>query len=400
MSNIPKVDGSEFYEYSVIYTDRAMNLMASPFQQCMKDISASLKRAYKCTSIALIPGSGTYGMEAIARQFGTNKKCLVIRNGYFSFRWSDIFNVTQIPKGSETVLMAGPLNPGKNNKMPGFAPMPINDVCSIIAKEQPEAVFLPHVETSTGILLPDSYIKRLADEIHKYGGVLIVDAIAAGTIWLDMEATGADVCLSAPQKGWSGPACCAFVMLNERATKITKDPTKQPNSNSFCCNLIQWLDVMEQYENINGEGPGFKYYTTLPTDALLKVRDAINETEAFGFENAKAKCFELGSKIRKLLVKHGFPSLAAPSFEAPGVVVSYSNMPAGTNMVAKFKSVGIQIAGGVPLKLNEDTKYGIDTKASTFRIGLFGLDKLKNVNEAVDRLEKAILKMKGGSSKL
>jgi aspartate aminotransferase-like enzyme len=397
-NNVPKVEGSEFYEYSVIYTDRAMNLMASPFRQCMRDISASLKRAYNCSSVAIIPGSGTYGMEAIARQFGTNKKCLVIRNGYFSFRWSDIFNVTQIPKGKETVLMASPINSdSNNNKMSAFAPMDIDKVCSIITTEKPDAVFLPHVETSTGILLPDSYIKRVADAAHKYGSVVIVDAIAAGTIWLDMKATGVDVCLSAPQKGWSGPACCAFVMLNKRARKITKDPTRQPRNTSFCCNLMQWLDVMEQYENINGDGPGFKYYTTLPTDALMKVRDAINETEAFGFDNAKEKCFQLGKEIRQLLLKHGYPSLAAPRFEAPGVVVSYSNMPAGTNMVKKFKSVGIQIAGGVPLKLDEDTKYGIDTKASTFRIGLFGLDKIKNIHEVVKRLDNAISKLKSGS---
>ena len=239
-NNVPKVEGSEFYEYSVIYTDRAMNLMASPFQQCMRDISASLKRAYKCSSVAIIPGSGTYGMEAIARQFGTNKQCLVIRNGYFSFRWSDIFNVTQTPKGKETVLMASPINSDShNNKMPAFAPMDIDKVCFIIATEKPDAVFLPHVETSTGILLPDSYIKRVANEAHKYGGVVIVDAIAAGTIWLDMKATEVDVCLSAPQKGWSGPACCAFVMLNKRARNMTKDPTKQPRNTSFCCNLMQ-----------------------------------------------------------------------------------------------------------------------------------------------------------------
>ena len=401
---VPRCDGSEYYEYSVIFTDRALNLMATPFQQCMKDISTSLKRVYNCSSVALIPGSGTYGMEAIARQFGTGKKCLVIRNGYFSFRWSDIFNVASIPS-SATVLKAAPLNLARkrDEKMPTFAPMPIDKVCAVVHKEKPDAVFLPHVETSTGILLPDTYIKRLADAVHSYGGLLIVDAIAAGTVWLDMGATGADVCLSAPQKGWSGPACCAFVMMNDRAVQVVKDPSKQPPRNSFCCNLLQWLDVMEQYENVNGDGPGFKYYTTLPTDSLMQVRDAIKETEAFGFENAKIKCFQLGDEIRSLLAKHGFPSLAASGFEAPGVVVSYTNMPNGTNMVAKFKSVGIQIAGGVPLKLDEDIKYGIDTKAATFRVGLFGLDKLKNIPEVVQRLENAIRKLKGnehGYSKL
>ena len=342
-------------------------------------------------------------MEAIARQFGTGKKCLVIRNGYFSFRWSDIFNVGNIPS-STTVLKAAPLNLARkrDEKKPTFAPMPIDKVCAVVHKEKPDAVFLPHVETSTGILLPDTYIKRLADAVHSYGGLLIVDAIAAGTVWLDMGATGRCLLECAAERLECGPACCAFVMMNDRAVQVVKDPSKQPPRNSFCCNLLQWLDVMEQYENVNGDGPGFKYYTTLPTDSLMQVRDAIKETEAFGFENAKLKCFQLGDEIRSLLAKHGFPSLAASGFEAPGVVVSYTNMP-GTNMVAKFKSVGIQIAGGVPLKLDEDSKYGIDTKTTTFRVGLFGLDKLKNIPEVVQRLENAIRKLKGnehGYSKL
>jgi len=394
MSKIPKSKGSDLWEYSVIYTDRAINLMSPFFQQCMKDISSSLKKAYNCESIALIPGSGTYGMEAIARQFGTDKKCMVLRNGYFSFRWSDIMEVTKILSEKEIVVMAKPTVETITSKKPQFSPLPIDQVCSLISKEKPETLFLPHVETSTGIILPDWYIQKIADEIHKYNGVLVVDAIASGTIWIDMKKLGVDVCLSAPQKGWSGPACCALVMLNKRAAEICKDPKQQPESNSFCCNLQQWLVVMEQYENNNGDGSGFKYYTTLPTDALIKVRDAITETKKFGFDNSKQKCLELGKKVRQLLENNGFISLAAKGFQAPGVVVSYKNdKNLEKNMVKLFKQVGIQIAGGVPLKLNEEKMYNLDTKSHSFRIGLFGLDKIKNIEETIKKLEEGILKI-------
>lgn len=389
MANVPRMKDSPLWEYSVVYTDRAYNLMAGTFKEAMRDISGALKRCYKADSIALIPGSGTYGMEAVAWQFGAGKNCMVVRNGYFSFRWSDIFNVTQLPCKPETVIKARPVeSKGYSKVMPTFAPCPIEEVVAMIGREKPYVVFAPHVETSTGMLLPDSYIRSMADAVHAYGGFLVIDAIAAGSVWCDMSITRADVVLSAPQKGWSGPACCAFVMLSERAATYVRDPRNQAPGVSFCCNLRQWLDVMDQYENKSGSGPGFRYYTTLPTDSLMKVRDAIKETEAFGFQNAKNALFTLGNRVRQVLEERGFPSVAACGFKAPGVVVSYS--PGNPSMGAKFKKAGVQIAGGVPFKLDEDTTIGLDSKKWTFRIGLFGLDKWKNVDEVVTRLEVAL----------
>jgi len=365
----------------VVYTDRAVNLMSSPFQTVMKDISTALNKVYNSDSVAIIPGSGTYAMEAVARQFGTDKKVLILRNGYFSFRWSDIFDVTKCQK-EEIVLKGRAIEEGK---FPYFAPMPIEEVVAAIEKEQPDVVFAPHVETSSGIILPDDYMKKVAEAVHKKkDAFFVIDSIASGNMWVDMKATGVDVLISAPQKGWSGPACAGLVMLNERAAKQVKEV--KISSNSFSCNLPKWLTVMDAY--VNG---GFMYYTTLPTDALTTFRDAIKEAEAFGFEKTRTKMMELGSKVRALLVSKGFKSVAAPGFEAPGVVVSYSNGISGA--FGKFKAQGLQIAGGVPLKLDEDTLQGVDTKATSFRLGLFGLDKLADVDGCVEIFAEALDKV-------
>ena len=366
-----------------MYTDRAVNSMAQSYQDVMKNIGSSLKQVYNAAAVALIPGSGTYGMEAIAHQFGKGKKCLVIRNGYFSYRWSDIFRVTGIPS-EVTVLKAAPKMDG--TRTPVFFPKPIAEVVATIASERPDVVFAPHIETSCGMLLPDSYLRAIADAVHAYGGFFVLDAIAAGSVWCDMQVTGVDILLSAPQKAWSGPACVAFVLLNARAQAYVLDDEKAPSTQSFCCNLKQWLNVMMEYENVDGKGPGFKYYTTLPTDALIKVLAAIRETERFGIARSNQAAWTLGNRIREILKERGFTSVAASGYEAPGVVVVYSSVP---GMYAKFKEAGLQIAGGVPLMLGED-KIGIDTKGTTFRIGLFGLDKWKNVDETCARLEQAL----------
>jgi aspartate aminotransferase-like enzyme len=343
--------------------------MAAPFQKVMRDLNTELCAVYEAKASVIIPGSGTYGMEACARQFAQDKKVIVIRNGFFSFRWSDIFDCCGIPAESQ-VIMAGTKD--VDTKTPLFSPPAIEDVVAAIRRERPAAVFAPHVETSTGILLPDSYVRAVADAIHEVDGVFVLDGIASGTIFPKMETLGVDAYITAPQKGWSGPCCCGIVMLSDHGIAVTK----AVKSKSFCCNLNQWLTVMETY--VNG---GFKYYTTLPTDALTKFRDVMMETKEFGYDNATAAAWSLGTQVRATLAARGYSSVAAPDFASPGVVVSYAP---SADMVARFKAQGIQVAGGVPFKINEPAGL------ITFRIGLFGLDKLKNIPLTLRLLEEAL----------
>ena len=366
---LPDVDPEGLLEYSVVYTDRALNHMSQRFQGVMRDISAILKRVYHARSAVVVPGSGTFGMEAVARQFATGKKCLVIRNGWFSYRWTQIFDMGGIPAES-SVLKARPVA-GAASPAP-FAPAPIEEVVATIERMRPDLVFAPHVETAAGMILPDDYLRAVADAVHKVGGLFVLDCIASGTIWVDMAATGVDVLVSAPQKGWSGPPCCALVMLGERA-RARIDAT---TSTSFACDLKKWLQIMEAYE-----AGGHAYHATLPTDALARLRDVMRETEAYGFERVKAEQQELGTKVRALLARKGLKSVAAPGFEAPGVVVSYTTDPA---LHTKLMGQGLQVAAGVPLQCDEPADF------QTFRIGLFGLDKLHHVERSVRALEDAL----------
>jgi aspartate aminotransferase-like enzyme len=309
-------------------------------------------------------------MEAVARQFATNKKCLVIRNGWFSFRWSQIFDAGGIPSEA-TVMKARPVEPGRQA---AFAPAPIDEVVAAIREHKPDLVFAPHVETASGMMLPDAYLRAVADAVHAVGGMLVLDCIASGTVWVDMQACGVDVLISAPQKGWSAPPCCAMVMLSPLARERIDTTT----STSFACDLRQWLQIMEAYEN-----GGFAYHATMPTDSLATLRDVMKETEAYGFDKVKAEQLELGARIRSLLTAQGFKSVAAEGFEAPGVVVSYTDDD-GIRSGKKFADAGVQIAPGVPLRCDEPDDF------KTFRIGLFGLDKLHDVDGAVARFAKAL----------
>lgn len=365
-------DPMDLLEYSVVYTDRAVNLMSASFQECMRSISGSLKRVYNAQSVALIPGSGTFAMEAVARQFGNDKSVLVLRNGFFSFRWSEIFDIGRIVS-DECIVKARCLD--SSSSEPSMEPIPAEDVAKLILQKRPEVVFAPQVETSTGILLPDSYLKVIADAVHQVGGVFVLDSIAAGTLWIDMEQVGIDVLITAPQKGWSGPACCGLVLMNDKAKNITKNT----RSTSFSCNLAKWLDVMEAYE-----GGGFKYYTTLPTDSIMAFRKSIDDTCAFGLENARNAAIELGNSVRKTMAKHGLKSVATEKYASPTVVVVYSDTD---NIVGKFKAHRIQIAGGVPFKCDEPA----DLK--TFRIGLFGLDKLRDTKRCLSIFQEALEKI-------
>ena len=375
LSDGPDPEG--MLEYSVVYTDRALNHMSAKYQNVQRDISATLKGVYNAHATAIIPGCGTYGMEACARQFGGNgSQVLVLRHGFFSFRWSQIFDSPAAGKAlnTPTVLCAAPVEAGP---YPQYGPAPLELVLATIRAEKPTVMFCPHVETSAGIILSDEYIKACADVMHEVGGLFVLDCIASGTVWVDMEATGVDVIISAPQKGWSGPACAALVMMSERA-RARVDETE---STSFACSLKKWVAVMDAYE-----GGGHMYHITMPTDALTQFRDVMIETEQYGFDKVKREQLELGAAIRDCLRKRGIKSVAADAFAAPGVVVSYTSDP-GMKSGAKFSAKGMQIANGVPLMCDAFTK---SKEFSTFRLGLFGLDKLHNIDRTVRLLEQRL----------
>jgi len=367
-------------EFSVVYSDRALNMMSSDFVTVMQDISKTLKEVYRAKYTAIIPGAGSYAMEAVARQFGKGKKVMVIRNGYFSYRWSDIFNRCNIAKGEgdETILKAYPSEEGDQ---PQYIPMPIEKVLEAIKTERPDAVFAPHVETSVGMILPDEYIKRVAAAVHDVGGVFVIDCIASGTVWLNMEELGIDALISAPQKGWSGPCCVGIVALSERGYCRVQET----ECDSMVTNLKMWCHVMSEYE-----AGRFKYYTSLPTDALRTFRDVMVELRDFGIEKAKEEQWRLGRMVRSELLKLGFKGVPIPDYQSPGVVVLYipktmtdPKTKKERNFFQEFKAQGVQIAGGVPWKLGEPAGRG---PKQTFRIGLFGIDKLQNVESTATSL--------------
>mgnify|MGYP000005772122 CR=1 FL=1 len=367
---LPDIDPDGLLEYSVVYTDRSLNHMSVSFQSVMNDISATLKKVYNAKAVVVVPGSGTFGMEAVARQFASGKKCLVIRNGWFSFRWTQIFDKGKIPSDS-TVLKAQRTHEGKQTP---FAPAPIGEVVAAIKAQKPDLVFAPHVETASGIILPDDYISAVAEAVHTVGGMFVLDCIASGAIWVDMENSGVDVLISAPQKGWSASPCCALVMLSA----LGLERIENTESSSYACDLLKWLNIMEAYEK-----GGHAYHATMPTDSLRRFRDIMKETEEYGFEKVRNEQQELGDKVREMLARKGIKSVAAEGFQAPGVVVSYTD-DKGIHTGKKFAEVGFQVAAGVPLQCDEPEDY------QTFRLGLFGLEKLHNVDRTVGSLEKAL----------
>ncbi|MEY2660952.1 MAG: hypothetical protein RLZZ123_2124 [Pseudomonadota bacterium] len=367
---LPHIDPDGLLEFSVVYTDRALNHMSQRFQGVMRDISTMLKQVYQANSVVLVPGSGTFGMEAVARQFAHGQKVLVIRNGWFSYRWTQIFEMGKIPS-QEIVLKARPLNAAPEAP---WAPCPIEEVVATILREKPAVVFAPHVETSAGMVLPDDYIRQVSDAVHQVGGLMVLDCIASGALWVDMKATGVDMLVSAPQKGWSSSPCCAMVMLSERARQAIDNT----HSSSFACDLKKWLQVMEAYE-----GGGHIYHTTLPTDALTRMRDIMLETKAYGFDKVRLEQIELGRQVRALLESCGIRSVAAEGYKAAGVVVSYTRDPEIQNS-KKFLALGLQTAAGVPLQCDEPKDF------MTFRLGLFGLDKWHQPERSVQHLAQAL----------
>ena len=366
---LPEIDPEGLQEFSVVFTDRSLNHMSARFQGVMRDVSGMLKEVYKGSAVALVPGGGSYAMEAVARQFGKGS-VLIVRNGWFSYRWTQIFEAGGFA-GETTVVMAR--QTGNNARAP-YAPPPIDEVVAKIREVRPEAVFAPHVETSAGIILPDDYITQMAAAAHEVGALMVLDCIASGCIWVDMAATGVDVLISAPQKGWSASPSAGVVVLSPMGEARLAETT----SNSFAIDLKKWRAIMEAYEK-----GGHAYHATMPTDAIVGFRDAMVETKAMGFEAAKAAQWELGRAVRGMLAAKGVPSVAAEGFQAPGVVVSYTSDPE-VQTGAKFRSEGLQIAAGVPLQVGEGPEF------RTFRIGLFGLDKLQDVDATVARLKRAV----------
>ncbi|CAM3696883.1 aminotransferase class V-fold PLP-dependent enzyme [Polynucleobacter antarcticus] len=370
---LPNVDPDGLLEFSVVYTDRSLNHMSEEFKKVIVDISSVLKDAYNASSAVIVPGSGTFGMEAVARQFANNQKCLVLRNGWFSYRWTQIFDMANITQDVH-IIKGRQLDDSTQGV---FAPAPIEEVVAYIKKEKPAVVFAPHVETSAGIILPDDYLKAVGDAVHSVNGLFVLDCIASGAMWVDMKACNVDVLITAPQKGWSSSPCCALIAMSERArTRI--DSTQ---SSSFSIDLKKWLQIMEAYEK-----GGHVYHTTMPTDALKIFRNVMKETQALGFASLKQKQQELGEKVRALLVSKGYHSVAAKGFQAPGVVVSYTTDPE-IQSGKKFIALGLQTAAGVPLQCDERPDF------RTFRIGLFGLEKLANIDRTMSHLEKALEKI-------
>ncbi len=364
------VDPDGLREFSVVFTDRSLNHMSKVFQKVMTDISGMLKEVYNADSVAVIPGGGTFGMEAVARQFASGRKALVVRNGWFSYRWSQIFEAGGVT--SEAVVMKARQS-GNDTRAP-FAPCPIEDVTARILSEKPDVVFAPHVETSAGVILPNDYIKAMADAAHEVGALMVLDCIASGCAWVDMKATGVDVLISAPQKGWSAQPCAGLVMMSARARTKIDDTT----SDSFAIDLKKWLSIMETYE-----GGGHAYHATMPTDALRAFRDTMQETREYGFEKLADAQWKLGDDVRAYLRSIRIKSVAADGFGAPGVVVSYTDDPAIQNG-SKFSAKGMQIAAGVPLECDEPEDF------RTFRLGLFGLDKLYDTDATLASLKSVL----------
>lgn len=364
------IDPNGLLEYSVVYTDRALNHMSKVFQQVMNDLSSNLKSVYNADAVAIVPGSGTYGMEAVARQLANDADCLIIRNGWFSYRWTQILDKGKIAKSS-TVLTA---NREEGETPKPFSPFAIDEAVAKIKETKPAIVFAPHVETSSGIILSEDYIKALAEAVHSVGGLLVIDCIASGCVWLDMKDLGIDVLISAPQKGWSSTPGAGLVMLSDAAVQ----KVESTETDSFSLDLKQWLNIMRAYEN-----GGHAYHATMPTDSLRQFRDTVHEAKEVGFDKLCEAQWELGKRIRKVLADKGIESVAAEGFEAPGVVVAYTDRD-DMHKGSAFAEAGMQIAAGVPLQVGEPENF------KTFRLGLFGLDKLTDVDGAVQRFEKAL----------
>lgn len=366
----PDIDPDGLLEYSVVFTDLSLNHMSKRFVGVMQEIVDILKTTYHAEAVAIVPGGGSYAMEAVARQFATDQRCLVIRNGFFSYRWSQIFEMGRIP-AEVTVCQA---RPNSADVAAAWSPAPVEEVVETIRRERPAVVFAAHVETASGILLPDDYVRAVAAATHEVGGLFVLDCIASGALWVDMADLGVDLLISAPQKGWSGTPCAGYVMFGPRALETIEGTT----STSFAADLKKWLSITQGY--VEGKAG---YHATMPTDGLARNLEHMRETRDRGLEQVRDAQADLGGKVRALLAERGFASVAADEFASPSVVVVHTDRP-DLQSGAAFKPAGLQIAAGVPLMCDEPDGF------STFRLGLFGLDKLGDVDGTVDRLATAL----------
>jgi aspartate aminotransferase-like enzyme len=374
---LPTVDADGLLEFSVVFTDRSLNHMSKRFVGVMQEVLGTLKSVYNAQTAVVVPGGGTFGMEAVARQFANREKVLVIRNGWFSFRWSQIFEAGGLATGGVVICQAR--RQGEGAQSP-FAPCPADEVAATIRAEKPRVVFAPHVETSAGILLSDDYLRTVSAAAREVGALFVLDCVASGALWVDMQAVGVDVLISAPQKGWSSTPCAALVMLGARAREAI-DATQ---SSSFAADLKKWMQIAEGYEK--GQ---HAYHATMPTDGLVTLRDTMREMQAYGFEKLRAEQIELGARVRALLESRGFPSVAAEGWKASGVVVSYTTDP-DLQSGRKFIAAGLQTASGVPLQCGEGPDF------RSFRVGLFGLDKWHDAERTVGHLAQALDKIQAG----
>lgn len=365
----PDKDG--LAEYSVVYTDRAVNHMSNKFQGTMNNLNSWLKEAYNAEATIMMPGSGTMGMEAVARQFANDKTAMVIRNGLFSMRWTQIFEQGKIP-AKHIVHKARRVGEGAHAP---FAPAPLEEVIASIKAEKPAVMMAPHVETSAGIILPDEYIMECAKAMHEVGGIFVLDGIASGCAWVDMKKLDIDAYITAPQKGWTGPACVGIVMLGERGL----EHMKKTQSSSFIVDMNKWHAVMNAYI-----GGGHMYHLTMPTDALITFENIVRESrEQIGLDVLEKKQWELGRRTVAALEAHGADIVAAEGFRAPSVVVAHTTRADIQNGSA-FKACGMQVAGGVPLFIDEGDQY------KSVRFGMLGIEKIMNGDATIATLEKTL----------
>jgi len=371
MSSIyPAIDPDGLLEYSVVFTDRSVNHMSRQFQGAMRGLSDGLKAVYRADQIALVPGGGTFAMESVARQFCRNQRVRVLRNGWFSFRWSQIFaggvDTAHVEIAKAVADSAAP--------DAQFVPANLEDFIAAIHADRPDCVIAPHVETSAGMLLPDTYLTAIAEATHAVGGLFILDCVASGCLWVDMAATGVDVLITAPQKGWSSTPCAGVVLMSARAVERLEATT----SDSYALDLKKWRQIMAAYEQ-----GGHAYHATMPTDGLVTFHETYRLLADVGFDALKARQIDLGQRMRALLGQAGFKSLAGPGFESPTVVVSHTDRDDFKNTQA-FLKVGVQVAAGVPLECDESPDF------KTFRVGLFGIDKLMDIDRTVTQFATAL----------
>mmetsp|Transcript_8370 Transcript_8370/g.23591 ORF Transcript_8370/g.23591 Transcript_8370/m.23591 type:complete len:374 (+) Transcript_8370:197-1318(+) len=365
-------------EFTPIVTTPYTNIVDPSFKACMHGISNQFKKIFNAHSVVILPGSGTFAMEAVARQFATNKRALVVVNGYFGYRWHEI--LTQGSITSKITLLRGIPTSGEGTT--SYRPPLEDTVIETMKRDGTEILLLSHIDTSTGIMLPPSYIKTLAAAAHSQGAFVVLDCIASGCVWADMKEYGLDAIITAPQKAFYAPAATGIVCLSERARSMMGT---EEGSTSFSLDLAKWANVMEQYESGN-----FAYHTTLPTTAIEQFGRSLSELEAFGFPQLEKAQMTLGQLVRTALVKRGYKSVAAPGFEGPTVLVFHC--ADSTAMVQLFKQEGFKIAGGFSFFLGEKEK------PKTFRLGLFGLDKLRDVHGTARNLD-AVLQ-NGGRARL